>query len=152
MTKARTLGVMIAALTTLLVGILDLTIVSTSAIPIARSLAPAGGAACTCFGKRIAHECRLTSSRLLQTRERNLNIGIRLDGAINKRIKLGILERAPPLRKINRCAPRCRRCRRRRRHEFLRCRRVWRMIVRPDGAACKPGVKQAQTQDFECCT
>jgi MFS family permease len=42
MTKARTLGVMIAALTTLLVGILDLTIVSTSAIPIARSLAPAG--------------------------------------------------------------------------------------------------------------
>ena len=45
MTKARTLGVMIAALTTLLVGILDLTIVSTSAIPIARSLAPAGGAA-----------------------------------------------------------------------------------------------------------
>ena len=45
MTKARTLGVMIAALTTLLVGILDLTIVSTSAIHIARSLAPAGGVA-----------------------------------------------------------------------------------------------------------
>src|SRR3984957_13816218 len=45
MTKARTFGVMIAALTTLLVGILDLTIVSTSAIHIARSLAPAGGVA-----------------------------------------------------------------------------------------------------------
>jgi predicted MFS family arabinose efflux permease len=45
MTKARTIGVMIAALTTLLVGILDLTIVSTSAIHIARSLAPVGGVA-----------------------------------------------------------------------------------------------------------
>jgi MFS family permease len=45
MTKARTLGVMIAALTTLLVGILDLTIVSTSAVHIARSLAPVGGVA-----------------------------------------------------------------------------------------------------------
>jgi MFS family permease len=45
MTKARTIGVMIAALTTLLVGILDLTIVSTSATHIARSLAPAGGVA-----------------------------------------------------------------------------------------------------------
>jgi MFS family permease len=42
MTKARTLGVMIAALTTLLIAILDLTIVSTSAVHIARSLAPAG--------------------------------------------------------------------------------------------------------------
>ena len=45
MTKARTIGVMLAALTTLLVGILDLTIVSTSAVHIARSLAPVGGVA-----------------------------------------------------------------------------------------------------------
>jgi MFS family permease len=45
MSKARTIGVMIAALTTLLVAILDLTIVSTTAVHIARSLAPAGGVA-----------------------------------------------------------------------------------------------------------
>jgi MFS family permease len=45
MTKAQSLGVMIAALTTLLVAILDQTIVSTTAVPIARSLRPADGTA-----------------------------------------------------------------------------------------------------------
>jgi MFS family permease len=45
MTKAQSLGVMLAAFATLLVAILDQTIVATTAVPIARSLQPADGAA-----------------------------------------------------------------------------------------------------------